>query len=232
MRIGLIVLARLSSTRLARKALLPFGSGAVIDFIVQRLRRAHADDLVVATSEDPSDDDLAAHCHAVGVPVFRGSLPNVSGRFLACAQARGHDFAVRINGDNVFADPVTLDAVLDLVRTDAYDFVSNVPGRTFPFGMSIEAVRTRFYADAYAAFGSDGHFEHVTSYLYEHEELGRRHVLVDPKRVGQGLRLPLDTKDDYVLLSKIRDRLDGEGRTVGFEDLCRIAREVQHAVER
>jgi spore coat polysaccharide biosynthesis protein SpsF len=229
-KLGIIILARLSSTRLPRKALLPFGEGAVIDFIVDRVRRTTADDVVVATSDDPSDDDLVAHCRHKGYAFHRGSLSNVSQRFLSCMQYRNHDYSARINGDNVFTDANEIDKMLAIARTGQYDLISNVPGRTFPIGMSVEIVRSTFYAAAYGAFASDGDFEHVTSYLYAHEELGRRLVVTSDCPLGKGLRLALDTREDYARLSRLRDGLGKNAGTVALEELCQAAKGLQHAV--
>ena len=75
----------------------------------------------------------------------RGDLKDVAGRLLACAQANDWDFVVRINGDNLFLDPQTLAEMMAIARTAVFDFITNVPGQTFPYGMSIEIIRMSFY---------------------------------------------------------------------------------------
>lgn len=207
MNIGIIVLCRFNSTRLPGKILSEIRGRAVISYIVERIRLADPNrTIVVATSVDPSDDPIDLYCRRSGINCFRGSLDDVAGRFLDCAEFYGFDFAVRINGDNLFVDVSTLQAMLAVADTDVFDFVTNVPGRTFPYGMSVEIVRTSFYEEAIASINALEHREHVTSWLYIHPELGKRYVYVNhhcPEAAG--LQLALDTPADLSRAVRILD---------------------------
>ena len=147
---------------------------------------------------------IAAYCRRAGLECFRGSLDDVAGRFQSCAEWYGWDFAVRINGDNLFLDKNVLRAMLAVVGTDVFDFVTNVPGRTFPRGMSIEVVRVPFYAEAMRTVADQGHREHVTSWLYQSSDLGRRYVFenrICPEAAN--FQMALDTEDDFRLAVRI-----------------------------
>lgn len=210
MNVGIIVLCRHDSKRLPGKILMEIRGRSLLGIILDRIERgAPGFPVVVATSTDPSDDRIADYCRRSGVACYRGPLDDVAGRFLGCAEHFGLSHAARINGDNVFVDPMTLNAMLAIAQTGQFDLVTNVPGRTFPFGMSIEIVDTAFYRQAMAQTADPGHREHVTSWLYERPELGRRHV-VENRLCPQaaGLQLAIDTAAD---LDRARGILDCAG---------------------
>ncbi len=78
-----ILQARMSSSRLPGKVLLPLAGAPMIVRQIERVRRARRiDRLVVATSDDPSDDELARTLAAAGVAVHRGPLDDVLARFI------------------------------------------------------------------------------------------------------------------------------------------------------
>lgn len=225
MKVGVALLCRHGSTRLPGKILRQIEGRSVLGHIVDRVRRGagHAD-IVVATSMEPSDDPIAEYCRWSGVACFRGSLDDVAGRFLACAEANQWTHAARINGDNLFMDPDILRAMLAIAGTDAYDFVSNVPGRSFPAGMSVEIVRTAFYRECMAAVDEPMHREHVTSWLYEHPDVGRRFIFRNSGcPAAQGLQLALDTEDDLRRAVGIFKRMRRAPETYGMAEVVRLA---------
>ena len=198
MKIGFVILCRYGSSRLPGKILADVSGRSVLSLIHERtLRGADGAPVVVATSLDPSDDPIAAHCVREKIPIFRGALSNVAERFYGAARHFGLDVAVRINGDNLFASPAVMRSVSSIVRRGGYDFVTNVKGRSYPTGMSVEAVGVDFYAKVLSSFHTRDHFEHVTLYLYEHEEIGRRYYLHNewcPE--ARGTHMALDTSSD------------------------------------
>jgi sialic acid synthase SpsE/spore coat polysaccharide biosynthesis protein SpsF (cytidylyltransferase family) len=204
MKIGVIVLCRYSSTRLPGKALKKIAGRSVLGHIIDRIKLgANSYSVIVATSEEESDDPIARFCSHSDIPCFRGSLKDVSSRFVSCAEAWELDYAVRINGDNIFTDPETLIAMIAIAQTGIYDFITNVPGRTFPYGMSIEILRTAFYREI-LNYQNENHREHVTSWLYENESVGNRYVYLNyHSPEAQGLQLALDTNEDLNCLSHI-----------------------------
>lgn len=226
MNAGVIILCRFASRRLPGKILREIRGRSVLGHIVDRLRRGSAGaPIAVATSVDPSDDAIADYCRRSGIDCFRGPLEDVAGRFLACAEAHGWEFAVRINGDNLFADPDTLRSMLAIAGTAEYDFVTNVPGRTFPFGMSVEIVRTAFFRDAMTDMTDPAHREHVTTFLYEHAARGRRFVFENQEvREAKGLKLALDTEDDLRLADSILARMDQPPASYGLAKVAYLAR--------
>lgn len=225
MKIGIAIVCRFASQRLPGKILHEIHGRTVLGHIVVRLRRGCLGyPIVVATSLESSDDQIAAYCRRSGLACFRGPLDDVAGRLLACAEHYGWDYVVRINGDNLFADPALLHSMLAVAQMDTFDLITNVPGRTFPYGMSIEILRTSFYRTVLANLTDKRHREHVTSWLYENEDVGRRHVVVNQEcPEAAGMQLALDTEEDMARYTAMFARMDRHPATYTLPEIVRLA---------
>src|SRR5258708_5434883 len=102
-----IIQARMSSTRLPKKVLLPLGDTTVLGWVVRRVREAkNISDVIVATSDQPDDDAIAKHCDELGVKVFRGDLKDVLDRYYQAAKQHRAQSICRVTGDCPLIDPV------------------------------------------------------------------------------------------------------------------------------
>lgn len=203
MTIGVVILCRYSSNRLPGKILLPVAGKPMLTHIVERVRRSGLP-VIVATSNQASDDPIENHCRLIDVVCFRGSLDNVAERFLRAAEAQGWRYATRINGDNLFVDAELLREMAQIASTGEYDFVTNVPGRSYPPGASIEIVDVKAYAALAVGFTEPAHREHVTLYLYDHPGSCKHHVHANPRQEEMAsLNLAIDTQEDYLRAQRI-----------------------------
>ena len=88
----IIVQARMTSTRLPGKVLLPLAGEPKLTRLVDRLRRVQrADGIVIATTTNATDDPIAALCAQLGVPCHRGSEHDVLSRYADAARLHGAD---------------------------------------------------------------------------------------------------------------------------------------------
>ena len=177
-RVVAVVQARLGSERLPGKVLreLPADDPAaagltVLDWCVERLRGASTvAEVVVATSDEAADDELAEHCRSREYAVTRGSLRDVLDRVLAAAEAHRADTVVRVTADCPLIDPEVVDRVVaqHLARHD--DFTANrLPPphpRTWPIGLDVEVASIGALRRAGAEATEPAHREHVMPYLY------------------------------------------------------------------
>jgi len=155
----------MSSARFPGKVLAPFRGRPLLASVVERVARA-VPAVVVATSEDPSDDPLAAYAPKLGVDVFRGPLDDVLGRFQGAARAFPCEAFVRISADSPWMDPDVLRRVLAEFREDL-DLATNVHPRTFPKGHSVEVLRTSTFLAIDAAALTPEQREHATLVYYQ-----------------------------------------------------------------
>ena len=172
MTVGAIILCRLSSLRLPGKVLKPLQGQQVLLHIVNRLKLvSKLDEIIIATSTEKSDDQIEEFCKLHDLNCYRGSLLNVAERFLKCAETFQLDYAIRINGDNVLIDVQTINDMIKLTATNTVGLITNVPGRSFPFGMSVEILNVSFFDHIFVHLSDDSRYqEHVTIYFYEHLE--------------------------------------------------------------
>ncbi|MDN5199976.1 hypothetical protein QQ008_01355 [Fulvivirgaceae bacterium BMA10] len=210
MKIGIIILCRYSSSRLPGKILKKINGKTILERIVERLEKvSKAHQVIVATSDEQSDDAIEIFCHDNDIPVFRGDLDNVAKRFLDCALHHELDYAIRINGDNIFADPVIIDQMIEILDDRSYDLVTNVPERTFPIGMSVEILKTSFYQQILKKFTTKDYLEHVTLYLYDHPTAGDFFYFYNKTcPQAKGLKLAVDDAFDLENISRIISELE------------------------
>ena len=114
MRIVAIVQARLGSTRLPNKVLAPIGDVPLIEFLLGRLSKSERiSKIVLATSTNEINNQLAAVVENLGYQVIRGSESDVLQRYVDAAKATNADVVIRITGDCPFVDPQLIDEMLE-----------------------------------------------------------------------------------------------------------------------
>ncbi|NVK04787.1 MAG: hypothetical protein HWD92_08180 [Flavobacteriia bacterium] len=198
--VGVVILARYSSSRLPGKALKVLAGDTVLGHIVNRLTSIiDPSQIVLATSDEASDDALETFARERDIRCYRGSLTRVGERFEAALRMLQVDYGIRINGDNLFLDPDLLNAVISECNSGKFDFISNVLGRTFPKGMSVEAVRHAYYLDRLPHIKVDAYCnEHVMVCLYdESEPENHKYIKNTELPEAAGIQLALDTPNDW-----------------------------------
>jgi spore coat polysaccharide biosynthesis protein SpsF len=193
------------------KVLLPLAGAPMIVRQIERVRRARRiDRLVVATSDDPSDDELARIAAGAGALVHRGPLDDVLARFTGALAAFGPaDHVVRLTGDCPLTDPAVIDATIDKVVGADADYGSNTPpdapfpeGRSFPRGLDVECVKASALIAAAARAASPEEHEHVTWALHRRPDLYRQAFLKQAADEGE-VRWTVDFPDDYAFVAAV-----------------------------
>jgi spore coat polysaccharide biosynthesis protein SpsF len=141
-RAGLILQARMGSSRLPGKTLMPLAGAPLLQRILERVQRCNGVDvIVVATTTKPEDDAVAALARDCGVEVFRGSDNDLVDRYLRAAEAFQIDVIVRLPADNPVPEPAEIDRIVSFHRGSAAAFSSNlaqVLGNGYPDGIGAE----------------------------------------------------------------------------------------------
>ena len=136
------VQARMSSRRFPGKVLAELHGKPLITHVLSRIERALPSiGIVVATSDDISDDPLALYLKNCGVAVFRGPLSNVFERFRRCSFEYPCDWILRLCADSPFLDARVLQAVASYADMTTCDLVTTIFPRTFPKGHNAELIR-------------------------------------------------------------------------------------------
>lgn len=159
--------ARMTSARFPGKVLAPFAGEPLVKSVIERVRQVvPLEQIVLATSDRPSDDPLAAYAAHVGVPVFRGSLDDVFARFRSCLRAHPCDWFYRVCADSPLLNPDLLVRAAGL-RKDGVDLVTNVFPRTFPKGQSVELLRSSTFSSIDVRTLTAEQTEHLTQVYYQ-----------------------------------------------------------------
>jgi len=194
----------MSSRRFPGKVLAPFKGQPIIAHVIAQVARViPLDRITVATSTEVSDDPLVCYVKSLDVPIFRGSLNNVFGRFHACLRAYPCDWFFRISADSPLLNSAILQQMLVYQDRDDVDLVTNVLPRTFPNGQSAEMVKTAVFLSIDRNGLTPYEKEHVTPFFYNHPD---RFRIVNLESGDPGLAdtsLAVDTLEDL-------DRLEGK----------------------
>jgi spore coat polysaccharide biosynthesis protein SpsF len=199
-----ILQARMSSTRLPGKVLRPILGRPMLGWQIDRIRRSTTiDELVVATSQEASDNALQAFCDTNGVPCYRGALHDVLARFHGAVEAFGPaEHVIRLTGDCPLIDWTIIDSAVALHRSEGSDLAGNGVNRTFPDGLDVEVMTFSALDRAHREATNRGHREHVTQYIYHHPEKFRlAHLTQTPDLAA--LRWTVDTIADFEMIEKV-----------------------------
>lgn len=228
MRIVATIEARMSSTRLPGKVLLPLaGDRCVLDILVERLRAArYVDEIVLATTVNRADDALAAHAATRGWACYRGDEDDVMGRVLEAARSVHADLICEALGDSPLVDPLLLDHAITRHRASGADYTANIiPERTFPVGQAVQVFSPAVLERAYRATTDPVDRSHVSYYIYQHpREFVLEGMVAPPEVRAPDLRMCIDTREDYDVVRHVCSAFDVRGGDPGVLDMVRWLR--------
>jgi len=228
MKIGAIVQARMSSTRLPGKVLkeLPYGSGiTVLQQVTRRIERSEKlDDVIVATTIDPADDAIVQLCEKEGCRWFRGSVEDVLERYYLAAKENKIDVIVRVTSDCPCIDAEIVDEVIAEHFRSGADYTCSVLERTFPHGLDVEVIGFDALEEAHLKAKDPFDREHVCPYIrISNAQKYKIHNVKAPEKLhAPEIRITLDTEEDYILLCSIFDILYPKDNFFRTEDLVNL----------
>ncbi|PJK29499.1 cytidylyltransferase domain-containing protein [Minwuia thermotolerans] len=218
--IPVIVQARTGSQRCPAKVMRAVAGRRLIDYTLDALERCRsARPLIVATSDDPLDDALAAHCTARGTPVIRGPLLDVAGRFRCVLERFPVRAFVRISGDSPLIDYRIVDRAVELFRAERPDLVSNVVERTFPKGQSIEVIDSAIFLGAESRMHDPADREHVTPWFYRPES-GYRIVTIRADTDASATSMVVDTEEEFQRFRQVARELSAPAWRYHWHELA------------
>jgi spore coat polysaccharide biosynthesis protein SpsF len=222
MKINVIIQARMGSTRLRGKVLLPLGNKPAIQHVIERAKNIpEIMDVIVATSVSPVDDPLATFCQSIGTPVFRGREEDVLDRYYQAALLYKSDVIVRITGDCPLLDPKESGKVVKKFLEPDADYVSNVNPPMLPDGLDTEVFSMNALKKAWANAQKRSEREHVTLYIYSNTDTFKLDSVKHDVNHSD-YRLTLDEEADYVLLKEIFSILDKRKQFGFMEEVLTI----------
>lgn len=198
----------MSSTRLPGKVLMPLLGIPSILFMAKRvLRASKIDRVIIATSDQPSDDPLAKVLTENGLECFRGNLDDVLDRFYQAAVMAHADHVVRLTGDCPLIDADLIDDVVAPIAGNEAEYASNTNPATYPNGLDVEAFSMSALTSAWHEASLPSDREHVTPFLIRNSDRFKKAAVSDDVD-RSGLRWTVDHPSD---LARVRDLLAAIG---------------------
>lgn len=212
MKIGAIIQARLNSTRLPHKVLmpLPFPDGkTILEHVIAAAEKSNKfNGIVVATSNSASDDKLADFLTQKHTVFYRGSEDDVLSRFYEVATEHAFDVIVRLTADNPCLDPEIIAATIEQHILQENDYTRTTG---LPIGMNLEIMSYKALKAAHEEGKRPSDREHVTGYIFDHPDKFKVQLL--PISFANAdfadFRLTVDYASDYALLNLIFNQFSG-----------------------
>lgn len=219
---GIVLQARMGSTRLPGKIMKKICGREMLGHILDRLKRVrNADILVVATSVHSRDDEVAAFAEAENAAWFRGEEQDVLDRYYKAALHFGLDTIVRATADNPLLDPEEIERLIDLHKAETPDF--SMALNLLPVGVGAECFSLAGLRRSWEEGRLPHHREHVDEYALENPLLFRTcELLIDSRKRAPQLRLTVDTEEDFAVASHIYETLYGKGDYIRTEEVIEL----------
>ncbi|MEW6983222.1 NTP transferase domain-containing protein [Colwelliaceae bacterium 6471] len=214
--------ARMSSTRLPGKVLLPILGEPMLARQVERIKQATLiSDVIVCTSSETTDDPIELMCDQYNIRCFRGSLNNVLDRFYQANQAIKADNIIRLTGDCPLTDGDIIDQVIRLHLEEKNDYTSNCHPYTLPDGLDIEIMTQATLAKVWTLAECDDYREHVTLFINKNASLFKRGNFAYSRNYSNE-RWTVDYPEDFLFVDAVFNALYPISPTFTVEDIIQF----------
>ncbi len=231
MKILVIVQARMGSTRLPGKVMLPLAGEPLLCRMLQRVRAATVPfDLLVATSNLAEDQPVRDACRSMDVRCFSGNPTDLLDRHYRAAREMHPDFVVKIPSDCPLIDPGVIDRVLSYALESAgrYDFVSNLHPPSYPDGNDVEVMPVDVLHTAWHEAKRPFEREHTTPFIWDQPSRFRiGNVLWETGfDYSKTHRWTIDYPEDYQFIKTVYNELWSSARPVfSLRDILDLLRQ-------
>ena len=224
-----ILEARMGSSRLPGKSLKKLCGEPLIKRVIDRIQCSKKiNDIVLATTTNPLDDELVEYIKSININYYRGSEENVLERVVLAAEKFCCDNIVELHGDNPFLDPTIIDLAISKYESSECDYISNTIEKTFPMGLRVQVFPTKLLKEIYDTIDDPAVNEHVSLYFYENPDRYNIRNLSAPKNISfPEVRLTVDTELDFKFILKIYEKIIDKKQYPNFltEDVLNIIKE-------
>lgn len=226
--LSFIVQARVGSSRLPNKILLPFqGEKCILEIIIEKLKQVENSNVIIATSDNPNCDPIETVAKKNGVDCFRGDENDVLKRFVDCAEQFGSKDIIRVCSDNPFLDLKSIIELKTLVENidSPIDYASflieGTPSIKTHYGFWTEYVSLPALKKVMAMTDEKLYHEHVTNFIYTHPSDFNIKWIEGPEclKNNRNIRLTTDTADDFCNNQRLFAAIQEEFNNPSIEDV-------------
>jgi spore coat polysaccharide biosynthesis protein SpsF len=225
--IGIIIQARMNSSRLTGKVMKKIMGKPLLELLIERLKHCrYVDEIIVATTTNAVDDVIEALAMRLSVKSMRGSEEDVLDRYFQAAKKFNLDHIVRITADCPLIDPAIVDKILKYyIDTNfKYDYLCNTLKPTFPDGMDVEIFSFEVLKKIHE-FSKEKYLrEHVCGYIIENPDQFNIKNYTNDEDLSS-LRWTVDTPEDFSFVKIIFERLYPSKNTFHMSDILELIRQ-------
>ncbi|MDP3729469.1 MAG: NTP transferase domain-containing protein [bacterium] len=225
LKVVIALQARMTSTRLPRKALALIEGKSVIECIVERLKKAHeADGVVLHITTQKEDDILETLARKIGIPCYRSENEKLIDGYYNLAKQFYADAVVRITADCPVVDHDMINHIIRVFRKNpkTYDYLTDVFPPSWPDGLDINMYPIRSLEYLYSHKATLKHHYTLDLNFMENQDHYRIYNFRSKKNLSH-LRWTLDYPEDLVLMKELY-RHFGE-KDFGTKDILKLLKE-------
>lgn len=203
-KIAFIIQARMQSTRLPGKILMPMPIGSEFTLLAQIIKSLKSSktnaSIYIATSENQENKVLETVAKVNGVLCFRGSEDDVLSRFISILETEPFDVVVRLTADNPIIDVALLDKTIEQHIQSQKDYTNTVG---LPLGMNFEVISAKALVSLKNKNLSAPDKEHVTMYVKNSKEFTCQTSVIELGDDFKNVRVTIDYPSDYLVVSSL-----------------------------
>lgn len=221
MKAAAIIQARMTSSRLPGKVLMPLGNRPMLQLVIERLQRSETlSDIIVATSAEEADDPIVDLCADLAVPVARGSRDDVLARFAGALYLTEADTVVRVTADCPLIDSALIDKALAVFEAERPDHLSCGSDGGYPRGINAEIVARAALEIAAREAAEAFEREHVTPFLYTRPDRFRLLKMEAPQELRRpDYRITVDEPADLAMMEALIEGIGGDPLAISLDDV-------------
>jgi len=215
--------ARMGSSRLPKKIMLPILGKPVIWHIYKRLRFCkELDQICIATSTSDVDDSIEIFAKKNKISIYRGPEKDLIKRLLEAAKKFDAEAIVRVTGDCPLVDPQIVDEIVKIFKNGLkYEFISNTIERTFPDGLDVEIMSVEFLKELESQLMNQYDREYFVSYIMKNKTRYKCYSLKNNQDFSH-MRWTLDYPKDYDFIKKIFEILFNDSTVFHMKDILQL----------
>jgi len=216
MKTGVIIQARMGSTRLPGKVLMEIKENVtMLEYMINRVKKSNnIDGVIIATSTCPKDDKIYDFCKLKNIKCFRGDENDVLSRYYDCSKHYSLENIVRLTADCPLIDPETIDICLNEFFLNQYEYFANTASikeqkSMYPDGSDVEVFSFQALEETYKKAVNKKDREHVTFYMWKYDNNFKAGVLknkTDMSKFRYTVDYPEDLEVVRFLVSEIENK--------------------------
>lgn len=218
--IGIIIQARMGSTRLPGKVMMPIQDKPLLYYILNQVKHCKSvSKIIVATTNLEEDNVIVNYVKSQNLDIFRGSVENVLDRYFQCAKEFDLDIIIRVTSDCPLIDPAGIDECVSKFLKLNLDYISNANKKQgnswiynlsgFPAGYGVEVFKFSTLTKTWNNATKPSEKEHVTQYILNNPanfQIGN----IENQKNFSDIRLTVDHKIDFDLVKIIIENFPNE----------------------